>query len=394
MAQQQKTRICLEGWYYLFIVVFIIGGAVLGEVNLLVALAGMMVGPFLFNWRFVQLTLRGLVVTRRLPRRVCAGEILTVSITAENRRQRLASWVVMVQDQLQRFNDASGQQSRSVRVLLPRIPVNQSCTAQYRTLIMQRGRYTFGPMQISTRFPLGLVQAITSHRDESSLLVYPKLGNLTPRWLQVVNSRLVGSQSEGRHQGLMEGDYYGLREWRTGDSLRWIHWRTSAKLGDLAVRQFEQQRNRDLALVLDLWQPDSPTDQEKARTELAISFMATAVTDLCRRGGSRLALCVAGQDARYWSGPAAVVLAEEVLDHLAEVAAGDGLGIYEVLDRIGQLGTAGVQRVVVSTRGAPFLTGDDDWESEAKPGPTSSRYGNLTWIDCRNEALRQYFTPG
>jgi uncharacterized protein (DUF58 family) len=328
-----------------------------------------------------------------VPRRVCAGEVLTVSITAENHRRRLSSWVVMVEDRLQRFNDASGQQMRAVRLLLPRIAVHQSRAVQYRTMIMQRGRYTFGPLRVSTRFPLGLVRATTTHTQESSLLVYPKLGNLTPRWLQVVNSRLAGSQSEGRHQGMLEGDYYGLREWRSGDSLRWIHWRTSARLGELAVRQFEQQRNRDLTIVLDLWQPDSPTEPEKARTELAISFMATAVTDLCRRGGSRLALCVAGRNTRYWSGPAAPVLAEEVLDHLAEMAPGDGLGIYEVLDRVGQLGTAGAQRLVVSTRGAPFLTGDDDWESEAKPSPTPHAYGNLTWIDCRSEALRQYFNP-
>ena len=155
MAELQKTRICLEGWYYLFIVLFIIGGAVLGEVNLLVILAGMMVGPFLFNWRFSQLTLRDLDVARRLPRRICAGEVLTVSMTAENHRQRLSSWTVMVEDRVQRSGDAIADQARSVRLVLPRIAVGQSCTVQYRTMLMQRGRYRFGPMLVSTRFPLG-----------------------------------------------------------------------------------------------------------------------------------------------------------------------------------------------------------------------------------------------
>ena len=73
-----RTRICLEGWYFLAIVLFIAGGAILGEVNLLLALTGMLVGPLLFNWRFVQLSLRQVEVTRRLPWRVNAGETLTI----------------------------------------------------------------------------------------------------------------------------------------------------------------------------------------------------------------------------------------------------------------------------------------------------------------------------
>ncbi len=393
MAPRQSTRICMEGWYYLFIVVFIVGGAVLGEVNLLVMLAGMMVGPFLFNWRFVQLTLRNLEVSRQLSQRICAGDILTVAILAKNHRTRLTSWTVLVEDSLQRNGDPERSEARTVRLILPRIGVGQICSRQYRTVLMRRGRYTLGPLRVATRFPLGLVRSSTIVDQQSSLLVYPKLGRLTSRWLHVVNARLTGNQSDGRHQGMMEGDYYGLREWRSGDSQRWIHWRTSAKRGELSVRQYEQQLNRDMVLVLDLWQPDSPTDEEQATTELAIRFMATAVTDKCSRGGCRMALSVAGTEPQYWSGSATTILAQEVLDHLAEVDPGDGLSIYEVLNRVRQMGTGGTQTLVLSTRGAPFLTSDDNWESEARPVGPPHAYGNVTWIDCRSDALRQYFVP-
>ncbi len=392
-STRQTTRICLEGWYYLAIVLFIIGGAVLGEVNLLVLLAGMMVGPFLFNWRFVQLTLRDIEVTRGLPSRICAGDLLTVSVTAKNKRSRLTCWTVVIDDSLQRDGAQESTLPSKIRLLLPRVPAGQTCTGRYRTVLAQRGRYHLGPLRISTRFPLGLARSSRFFNDKSSLLIYPRLGRLTPRWLQVVNSRMVGNQSDGRHQGMTEGDYFGLREWRSGDSQRWIHWRTSAKLGELTVRQFEQQRNRDLILVLDLWQADAPTDAERTTTELAVSFMATAVADLCGRGGNRLALSVAGHEPQFWSGPAVTVLAQEVLDHLAEVGPGDGLSIYDVLDRVRQQGTAGAQTLVISTRGAPFLTNDDDWESEAHVAGPSHSYRNLTWIDCRSDALRQYFVP-
>ncbi len=349
MAGRQKMRICAEGWYYLSVVLFIVGGAVLGEVNLLIVLAGLMVGPFLFNWRFVQLTLRDLSVTRRMPQRVYVGETLTVALTAENRRTRLASWTVMVEDRLARDGDHDRANQRRVRLLLPRVPAGQICTAQYHAELPQRGRYTLGPLRISTRFPLGLVRASMVSDGTDSLLVYPRLGRLTQRWLQIVNARLVGNQSDGRHQGMLEGDYYGLREWRTGDSRRWIHWRTTAKLGELAVRQFEQQHNRDLILVLDLWEPDSPTADEQATTEVAISFLATGVVDLCSRGGRRLAVSVAGREPRFWSGAASSLLAQDVMDHLALAFPGDGLGIYAALDQVSQCGVGGAQIMVIST---------------------------------------------
>jgi hypothetical protein len=207
----------------------------------------------------------------------------------------------------------------------------------------------------------------------------------------MVDSRLQGSHSEGRRQGLLEGDYYGLREWRLGDSQRWIHWRTSAKLGKLAVRQFEQQRNRDLALVLDLWEPDSPTDQELLQTEIAISFLATAVSDFSQRGGSHVVIGVAGRDTRYWCGPASAMITHDVLDHLADAAPWDGLQIYSVLDRVRQLGRASARTVVISTRGAPFLTGANEWDAIARRNRPRRAYGNLTWIDCRSDLLPQYF---
>ena len=391
MSRHHTTRICAEGWYYLFVVLFIIGGAVLGEVNFLIILAGMMVGPFLFNWRFVQLTLRELDVTRRLTHRVCAGETLTVNVTADNRRTRLTSWAVMIEDQILRNGGPERGHQRRVRLLIPCVPAGQSGTGQYRTTLKRRGRYTLGPLRVSTRFPLGLVRGTIVLHQSSTVVVYPELGRLTERWLQVVNSRLAGRHSEGRQHGTLEGDYYAVRGWRSGDSQRWIHWRTSAKLGELSVRQFEQQRSRDLILVLDLWEPDSPTRAEQAKTEVAVSFLATGVVNLCRRGGSRMAISVAGRESKFWSGPASTILAQGVLDHLAEVAPGDGLEIYEVLDRVRQMGTAGAHTMVISTRGAPFLTSSDDWDSEVRAVNPPHRYGNLTWINCRSDTSRQYF---
>ena len=60
------------------------------------------------------------------------------------------------------------------------------------------------------------------------------------------------------------------------------------------VLQFEQSRNRDVALLLDLWQPDQPTAADRENVELAVSFAATVVADLCRKGDSNVYLSTLG----------------------------------------------------------------------------------------------------
>ena len=81
-----------EGWYYVLVLGFIIGGAILREVNLLVLLAGMMLGPLLFSWRWVATTIGGLSCERHLPRTTSAGEPLVVELEIANERRRLTSF--------------------------------------------------------------------------------------------------------------------------------------------------------------------------------------------------------------------------------------------------------------------------------------------------------------
>ena len=260
-------------------------------------LAGMMIGPLLFNWRFVAQSLRQLTISRRLPEQIFAGRPFRVEICGQNHRRRLGSWMIVVDDCV--HADVSDRESRkrepkpNASVVLPHVAAGGSGAAAYQVTLPQRGRYLFGPLRVSTRFPMGLVRATTKLKQFDRVVVWPRLGRLTPYWLGLLDSRRLGRQTTHCKQGPIDGDYYGLREWRSGDSKRWIHWRTTAKLGKLAVRQFEQQQNQDLALVLDLWQPDLPRDEDRGRVEVAVSFAATLVDELARRGGSRVTIALA-----------------------------------------------------------------------------------------------------
>ncbi len=301
--------ICTEGWYYLVVLGFVLGGALLRNMNLLLVLFGMMASPLVLNWRLVRATLARLEVRRKLPKSVSAGELLVVELEAVNPRRRLGSWAVAAEDVIGREGGGDPQVEIAASVLFSHVPAGQSRRETYRGRLMQRGRYRFGPLRISTRFPFGLVRMSTTLDQPQTLLVQPRLGRLTRRWQRLHLSADVGASRVQRKQGLLEGDFYGLRDWRTGDSRRWIHWRTSARRQVPAVRQFEQRRNQDLALIVELWQPAEPKARDRENVELAVSFAASIVSDLCRRGGRSLWVGLAAAAPRHDHGPASLGLA-------------------------------------------------------------------------------------
>lgn len=387
---RRYISICREGWYYLFVLLFIVGGAVMRQVNLLVVLAGLMIGPFLLNWRFVSATVRRIAAKRSMPDRICAGDSLTVDLTVTNSRRRLGSWALVVEDTIELEDAPNDDYQTNVEVLFPHVAAGDSSRAAYRCCLNRRGRYRFGPLKISTRFPLGLVRAAVIARQFDTLIVGPRVGRLTRQWAQAVESRQAGQQLSQRRRGLVEGDFYGMRDWRAGDSHRLIHWRTSAKLSNLAVKQFEQQRNLDIAVVLDLWQPRQADARQLELVETSVSFAATVAIDVCRRGGSRFTLGVAGQPPQFRQAAASQLLLVDTLEQLAVVAGAEANSLADVLQRAMHETAAGTHVIVVSTR-------DQQMTNSIVLDATLTRAGGrepikpVRWIDVGSDDFARYF---
>jgi uncharacterized protein (DUF58 family) len=148
----------------------------------------------------------------------------------------------------------------------------------------------------------------------------------------------------------VSGDFYGVRPWRSGDSRRFIHWRSSARHASLVVRQFEQHRNRDLAVLVDLWQPDGPRPSDYDNIELAVSFAATIVADACRRGGSNLLVSTSAAMRDQIRGPASALLVQGVMQQLAVAEASAEDRLPELLRRGLSAVEPGTEVVLITTR--------------------------------------------
>jgi len=413
MPIRRRAWLTREGWYYLAVLAFIIGGAVLRSVNLLVILAGTMIAPLLFNWRLVMASLAGLDIQRKLQRQCIAGEPLTVEISAANSRWWMSSWLLRIEDWVERRESAVRSQKSASRAgraavgkswrlwllpsrllrtsatraeaLIPHVPAHGLAIGTYRISLPRRGRYSFGPLRVSTRFPLGLVRAQMTLPQRDELIVSPRLGRLLAAWSSLLEAEQLGDQRRHPQRGISEGDYYGLRPWQSGDSLRWIHWRTTAKLARPIVRQYERRRSRDVALVLDPWLPARPTEREEGLVELAVSLAATAITDIARRGHSRLTLAIVGREPQCYGGPASDLFCEELLAHLADLDGASVGAVSEVLWLAVEKAPAGSRLIVISTRqaGDPSLT--------ESPVDLPIEPEELAWIDVASDELASLF---
>jgi uncharacterized protein (DUF58 family) len=396
------TTITREGWYYLIITAIVFAGAMLKGVNLLLVLSGMMMGLWLFHWQALFVSLRGLKVQRKAPQAVCAGDLLAVGLQLTNTRPHFGSWAVSIEERFERepgAGESNGRNHYNVRhqqdapistsVLVPYIPAGGQRTGTYHGRLVRRGRYRMGPMRISSRFPFGLLCRKITVGESETIYVCPRLGRLTRRWLARRRQALAGADRRQSRPG-PEGDFYGVREWRSGDSLKLIHWRSSARTGKLVVRQFEQPHNRDVAIALDLWAPERPTAEQLDSVELAISFAATVLADLCRQGGGKVHLGLHNGETNCLGGPASPALLSDMMKLLAvlEPASDDHLPglLGHVLAEVG----AGTETIVVSTR-AVDLADNKRFAAIYSDTAMHAAARNIRAIDASSNELEEYF---
>jgi uncharacterized protein (DUF58 family) len=277
----------------------------------------MMLATVIINWRWVASTMRRFEIRRQLPKNITAGDPLTVEIEVDNLHSRRAAWVMSIGDRIERIGGDKSASAWRPRVLVNHVPARDTRRTSYRALLTRRGRYRLGPLEVSTRFPFGLVRSTVDVDRIDQLIVFPRMGRLTERWSALERDGDTARRAQFQKQQPLEGDFHSLRDWRAGDARRTIHWRTSARRAQLMVRQFEQQRRHDLVLMLDLWQSASPTDEEQESVELAVSFAATVIAEACKHGSGTLTAGIGGREPIWRRGHTSIRLLTDLLEQLA-----------------------------------------------------------------------------
>jgi uncharacterized protein (DUF58 family) len=186
---------------------------------------------------------------------VSAGDYLTLELILVNRGSQVQN-LLLLQDNLPA--NLGPPVNRAIAHLSPKTPYHWIYYAQ----APQRGVYRWHQVELRTAAPLGLCWYRRSLPAQAKAIVYPTVLPLAtcPIMDQLGRERDPRFQSQQRSQLATEGITRTLRPYRWGDSTRLIHWRTSARYGELRVRELEVfQGGQDIILGLDYqgWQPEA-----------------------------------------------------------------------------------------------------------------------------------------
>jgi len=172
---------------------------------------------------------------------------------------------------------------------------------EYRLRPIRRGEAAFDGVQLRLRSPLALWRQRRDAGTRQRVRVFPNFAPLTRLALLSADqaSRLVGAHIK-RRRG--EGtDFHQMREYRVGDSLRQIDWKASSRARKLISREYQDEKNQQLIVVLDTGRRMLAQDGALSHFDHALDA-ALVVSYLALRQGDAVGLLATGGDAR-WMAP-------------------------------------------------------------------------------------------
>ncbi|MEN9216722.1 MAG: DUF58 domain-containing protein [Gloeomargarita sp. HHBFW_bins_162] len=237
--------------------------------NLLYLLFGMLLSLMIASGVLSEEVMKGLVVERVFSPQIFAGTPTLVTLKLHNRKRRIPTFSVTITDRI------AGLTAPANYFL--KVDARRTAQVSYRLTFPRRGWWTIEGYEISTRFPFDLFCKVRVLREPVSVLVYPALGQ--PPHLSFL--ALVGQGSRPQVQAGGEGEFLSLRDFRTGDDARRIHWKASARRDTWLLRDLERQDSE--ALTLYFYAVATP-DMAPQRQEQGVSLCAGLAQELLHRG--------------------------------------------------------------------------------------------------------------
>ena len=232
--------------------------------NLLYLMLALMLSILLLSMVLSEVALARIRVRRKLPDRAFAGTTCVVEITLANSKKRVPSYSLEVEDRVR--NEPTERRCYFLKVG----PASEQ-VAGYRRTPSRRGVLELTEFRLGTRYPFGLVEKTRLVDAPDELIVYPRIVPVEPVALRALvegADRASGRPGPGT-------EVSGLRGYRAGDEARAIHWRRTATLGRLVVRERERDAAGRLTLLVDNARPADADDEWERAFEHGISRAAS-----------------------------------------------------------------------------------------------------------------------
>lgn len=205
----------------------------------LLVLSSLLTGAAVAGYALSARMVRGIEVVRHAPAEAFQGAPVNVELQVANVGRGMKLSVVLEDDHL-----------APATVLVPTLRPGERVGLVSRRIAIRRGAQASAEIRVSSRAPLGVARATRVLDVAARTVVYPAIVPLddAPIGGGAASTDPAARSQPRRGTG---HEYLGIREYRTGDSMRHVHWASTARLGEVMVREFEQEQLRRVLVVVD-----------------------------------------------------------------------------------------------------------------------------------------------
>lgn len=276
-ARGRRAKLTREGKAFVFVTVGVAFAAINTGNNLVYLMLSLMLSLILLSMVMSELVMERLAVERRLPRRAFAGTPAIMEFFVRNDRRLTPTFSLEIEDRIE------GEEAGRGAYLLKLAP-GEEAILQYDRVPLRRGIAPMRGYRLKTRYPFGLVEKSKAYDMPEDWLVYPTVSPVGEQWPAF---HLLGEERTVDRSGV--GSEFGqLRDYQLGDEARTIHWKRSAALGHVVVRERVREAAGLVQIVLDNLAPDGvvPGDAWHETFEKSVARAASLAKEALLRGAA------------------------------------------------------------------------------------------------------------
>lgn len=231
-------------------------GAINGQNNLLFWLFGLAIAGLIISGVLSGSALMGVRVRREVVSRGVAGEEMHVRYHVHNRNRVFGAFALVIEE-LPSARNWLGRKHRAewegliapCAAAVEYVPPRGTVVVEAGPKAIRRGVARLGPVRVSSAFPFGLTRKSVTSVQEQEVILRPAPAAL-------MNGRVLGRATEGASSAWAKPsrqgqDFFSLRDYQPGDSVRSVAWKVSARTGELMVRTLADPPGKRVWLVVD-----------------------------------------------------------------------------------------------------------------------------------------------
>ncbi|MEE2839411.1 MAG: DUF58 domain-containing protein [Acidobacteriota bacterium] len=263
-------RFTKRGVTFIFVVLIISFVTFNTGSNLLILILSILLASLIVSGIVANLVLFGLKISLRVPKGIHAQQRAVFLITLRNLKKFFPSFALQLKGENEGKEESQDTDFFVQAKRFPYVRAGERLRLRLQCQFGRRGVYPVEGFEVKTTFPFGFFWRGRKLDAEGNIIVYPELQDLGP--LFTLHPDIHGVEEKNRKGS--SNDLYNIRPYEAGDSARFVHWKSTAKLASLMIKDFSLEQEVPLNVLFSTYLPD-PSGSDLEQFEKAVSCVAS-----------------------------------------------------------------------------------------------------------------------